>query len=421
MSIPINDATVTIQLAMDSIRNDDIDVLQVLFEKMPLEQLSRDDVTRLMTRFITIAAHFDRPEAIPIILREWERVQSPGDNIDFYPLLFLESMMTVDLLRFVSAALPDSSYMDVMDELISYDSNETVLLACQKALAVYGEQPVVNYKTLMESADDRGNNVIYNFMVSKIEDVNEFAPIPPWVKNFRPDNSLPRESELQPPPYQPPSFEIPDIETIVRLLTEGLEAHGITFEDIEEAKNVLRGRLNVATLAEKVLILSPIMEIQSLENLQNNTELFRILGPANPLYDSDATQMKYGGSRMFIANEFDFNEEIGFYDDWFRGACDHCHLRIRYRWHAIRMPRPHGGWLGCYCSFECLRGGLDQKELDEERPDLVTRNMIDSIEDQFEDIGIQDRLPDVNPIPIDVQANSSVAAIVAADPDQCPV
>ena len=58
------------------------------------------------------------------------------------------------------------------------------------------------------------------------------------------------------------------------------------------------------------------------------------------------------------------------------------------------MPRPHGGWIGCYCSFKCLRDGVSDKELDEGRPDLATRSMVDSLEDQFDDIGIQDRVAD---------------------------
>ncbi|GAH66577.1 unnamed protein product, partial [marine sediment metagenome] len=83
-------------------------------------------------------------------------------------------------------------------------------------------------------------------------------------------------------------------------------------------------------------------------------ELFQIYGPANPLIDQDLTlpgpSNKYGGCRMFLCDVFDYNEEFDILEDWFTGACEECHLRIRKRWDSIRRPRPLGGWQGVYCS-----------------------------------------------------------------------
>ena len=93
---------------------------------------------------------------------------------------------------------------------------------------------------------------------------------------------------------------------------------------------------------------------------------------------------------MFTCKVFDFNEDTGYTDDWFTGYCWHCNLRIRRRWHAVRIPRPTGGWVGCYYSWRCARDALDDPHL----PEVLTHGMIDYYERKINEIGIQDRLPD---------------------------
>ena len=388
----INDGIITIQVADDAIRDDDIETLEETLGVMPLERITSDEADSLLIRLLTIASEYDRKEAVPIILKAWENVYPPVENVTFFPTLFLNVGMSINLLQFITTALPEFGYLDVMDELIDYTEGPMMEIACATVISVYGEQPKINYEILRDSASERGNDVIYNFMVQKLEEVADFAPIPEWVKNFT-DGPVPKSSEVIPPEMIQPSFELPSLEDMVTLLTNGLEGLGVSFEDIENTQEVLRARLSVATTTEKVALMSPIMQIESLNNLQNNVELFRILGPANPFVDADLSQMRYGGSRMFIATEFDYDEETGYVVDWFgNGVCKQCHLRMRVRWHALRLPRPTGGWLERYCSFECLRDALSDIEVAQSRPDLATRTMIDSLEEQFESIGIQDRV-----------------------------
>jgi hypothetical protein len=39
---------------------------------------------------------------------------------------------------------------------------------------------------------------------------------------------------------------------------------------------------------------------------------------------------------------------------WFHGSCEHCERKIRKFRHAVRFPVLGGGWIGCFCSFDCL-------------------------------------------------------------------
>jgi len=389
-----NESIYSIQLVMDAIQNNDVDTLILLLQKMPLDKLNPFESSLLLNRFLTVAASYNRSGSIAPILDTWTQIFPEDQTISFFTSLFLDNAIDIDALKFVASVFPDTTYTEVMDELTSYDSSEQLLLACQRAIDVYGEQSRNVYQVINNEADEKDNYIIYNFTISKLEETADYAEVPPWVKNFTNSDQIPKESEVKIPEYKAPVFELPNLDEAIILLTEGLENLGITIEDIDESRRVLRARLSIANELEKRALLLPILEKRHLDSLQTDVELFRILGPANPLVDSDLTQMKYGGSRMFIANDFDYDEELEEYFDWFRGVCDYCHQKIRIRYHAVRLPRPHGGWLGCYCSINCLRGALEDKELSQGRPDLASRTMIDSIEEQLIDIGIQDRLPD---------------------------
>lgn len=393
----VNDGIVTIQFAQEAIENDDPDRLTLLLSKMPLERLSNFEALTLLNRFLSTCAEYGRTSCVQPLINAWSVVQPDIVELSLVPALFLEPLFNTPTLRFVVMALEDVTYLEVMEELIGHDAGPMMALACQQAIDVFGEQPRFDYEMLRDEAEARNNDKVYNFIMSKLDETADYAPIPPWIKNFLAPAPIPRASELKIPEYHPPKFDIPDLDTCVDLLIEGLQAQSVEFEktkEIDNAKQILRARLAIANEVERAALLMPLLQKSDLESLQSNHELFRILGPANPLYDADLDQMEYGGCRMFTCDIFDYDEETDYTFDWFLGVCDKCHLKIRVRWHAVRMPRPAGGWLGCYCSWQCVRDAIDDKELAEVTPDLATRVMVDSLEDQFEDIKIQDRLPD---------------------------
>ena len=244
-------------------------------------------------------------------------------------------------------------------------------------------------------------------------DSSPYAPLPSWVYDFRglplsevehkeepvvlkitkrevkaipwEDRKLPFENTLVIPETRPSEFKFPSIPDSVDLLTAGLHDQGYSFDDIEEARSLLTNHLTISTPEEKLALLAPVFETKARVDLTDDTELFRILGPANASVDQDLTLnhicCRYGGHRMMTCVDFENYDEdtdtvIEDYD-WYKGACDQCHLRLRSRAHAVRKPRPHGGWLGCYCSWKCVRESLAGS-------DLVTRAMIDRIELQIE-------------------------------------
>ncbi len=61
-------------------------------------------------------------------------------------------------------------------------------------------------------------------------------------------------------------------------------------------------------------------------------------------------------------------EEDGGYElkddwSWFTGRCDKCDDTILLNTLALRFPLGKGGWIGCYCSIDCIENAhLDEDE-----------------------------------------------------------
>lgn len=120
----------------------------------------------------------------------------------------------------------------------------------------------------------------------------------------------------------------------------------------------------------------------------------RVFGPVNRNMEKDCISNPYGDGpcRMLecVCRELDNlseEEEIieGRYNRWFTGRCEVCLRSIRDLSHAVRMPVEDGGWLGCYCSLDCIRNN-DSLVIDE---GLNMR--LNSMMYTLDDAGIMDR------------------------------
>jgi hypothetical protein len=184
-----------------------------------------------------------------------------------------------------------------------------------------------------------------------------------------------------------------DITEVVDNLTRGLSDCGIVVNPLQEEnmRELIRRRISVASGSELSDFISPLEKsIERLDAGQNEKKWFKVLGPVNLItgasLDSDDVCSKWGGCRMFTCNCFerdgkraglsfhsigsdlDYDEDVDEDDDievdWFMTrSCHTCGIKIRSRVHALRQPLPHGGWLGAYCSKECLENNLSQEDM----------------------------------------------------------
>lgn len=134
----------------------------------------------------------------------------------------------------------------------------------------------------------------------------------------------------------------------------------------------------------------------------DDTTIFHEHGPLNTMLSSctdiNHECVKYGGCRMLLCTEYenidgngddiDIMSENQHIYDWFRGSCDFCLIKIMKRHYSVRQPLHHGGWRGCYCSFECMESHLSSHQ-DSPHPSVII--MIDSIKEQLHSLGIRER------------------------------
>ncbi len=171
------------------------------------------------------------------------------------------------------------------------------------------------------------------------------------------------------------------------MIMDNLKDSGVTIEDQDLAAQLIRLRILNFTNEERVKYLEPYLKTKIGLGLQKNEDIFRVLGPVNPLMDSSYEELEYGGERMFTCNIYDYDPVDGQQIDWYTGSCEQCTKQLRRRWHAVRMPRPHGGWKGCFCSWKCVRDQL----LLFPKPEIITDLMINLFEKQINSIKVFDR------------------------------
>jgi len=382
-----------IQLAINYIKNDNIKGLEKVLDIMPLDKL-KGQAESLLSVFLAAAAANGRTKALKPVLEAWSVIYPDTENIQLLSKLFMMNEINLPTLAFVTLSHEDYTYVELMDDLMSADNSPDVVTACSKADQIFGPQPYETYVIVKDHAEEMENYIVEEYAIANMEEHAPYQEVPKWVKNYT-DNPITKESEMYIPETGEIPFAIPPDEEAVELMTAGLSQLGLSLGDIDRAKDHLLKTLAVSTRAEKIEMMRPIMENQAQQILGGDKWFFRVFGPANPLVNQDLTlpgkSNKYGGCRMFLCDVFDYDEEFDYVADWFRGACDTCHLRIKQRWHAVRRPRPHGGWEGCYCSWKCARESIYENSSE---PDLLTHELISEFERQTKEIGIQDRLAD---------------------------
>ena len=386
-----------IQLAVHYIKNDNIQGLTKALQIMPLSKLH--DTNTLLALFLSTCAKYNRSEAAKVVLKAWDVIYPEIENIPLLSQLFTIPRIDLPTLSFTVLSYEDYTYLQAMVDLITADNSADVIVSCSKVDSIFGKQPYTTYEIIRDHAVENENYKVEEYAIMKMRQFSPFAPIPDWVQNFREDEKgvkkpIPTEQELDEESRKFISesvFEIPSTDEAVELLTSGLRYMGLPEEQVESAEELIREKYSFGTRTEKIALLASVMQNQANQMLSSEKELFRNFGPANPLVNQDLTDNTninnlYGGCRMLLCNVFDYDEEDDYVVPWFTGTCDQCLKHIRYKWHAIRRPRPHGGWIGEFCSFSCLREYIIPDE-----PDLVTNGLIDQFEIEFEALGIQER------------------------------
>lgn len=257
------------------------------------------------------------------------------------------------------------------------------------------------------------------FMLEKIAD---FAPTPSYIQNFEIDtDQLPELTE----PSEEELDEVTPSTLAEFLLVNDARTDALASFDILLSQN---DEKDVDFLTNQIALMDAddrrkLAQLYKLNpnriaDLQNNPDLFRVYGPVNPYLDEDFLHLKTeegipdinvvtGGARMFSDMKIEFDPDTDeALTTWFTGVCGACSKRIAAYHYAVRMPHQSGGWLGCYCSWDCVRDFMAYLVTDENTdyddptlgldPDQVNflkirLGLIHEYEEQMNRLGIQDR------------------------------
>jgi len=365
-----------------------------ILESLPLARISIDASNRILVLWLNLCAKYKRNDIAREILIHFNQLGQDNDvhNIQTFSYLFLLPEIEDATLRFLATNLNEYTFVEVIEDLIGYDGGDKVSAATQRAIDIFAinDKYAKTVHELYQQAEKEGNDAVAEVLQNNYQ---RYAPLkgkPEWVRNFM--AVLPYEDEIPLPVLEVPSVQQPNSEDEeVDLLIAGMRDIGIGVNDIKEA----RAKLLQMDPEFRKAALRDVLLNRTNRNLQYEEELFRILGPANAVYGASLTSdhvcSRYGGDRMFTCVCFEVvdPEDDVIYEqeevDWFTGSCDVCSMRIAQRYYAVRKPLVHGGWKGCYCSFDCVREDYDQ-------PDLAAREIIAQVEADLKRIGIQDRI-----------------------------
>jgi hypothetical protein len=327
--------------------------------------------------------------------------------------MFFDLKFSVRLLSYMIETITTITQADVIIQISNHDASPMCAAALGRVGKVFTPLEHSEYKDLLEIVTIAQNGYVITWLNKKIKETAPFAKVPVWVQNFGPDK-LPTHRELLASiPSKVPAFTVEEItgisidQAVVRL-TEGIERLGYDVENKSAILESVRTQYALSTPQQRLEIMRPLLIRDYKAEKSSELEIFRTLGPVNTILNMDFTInhvcTNWGGCRMFTCVCLDgiawdsmeddslYSQEIGTGGRvWFRGSCDGCNQRIYSFCHAFRLPFPHGGWKGCYCSAECASQDVDTVDSSEEGNELIIKDMIDRISDQLIVKGIQDR------------------------------
>lgn len=426
--------------------------LIVTLDALPIEKLNKQTERTVFIYLLQKASESPLGlRAIKIIMERWHKGDIDG-NLPETPVYFLmEPDIPQKIINLMVKALDNWNYFYFVYSLIYQDSSPEVEMAMMRLENAYGEQDPKIYQVLLAQIDKQRreeesyNHIVKEILERKLEEVSNYVDAPEWIVTFYGD-LIPHENDPRLNITEDMSIGdvLPNAQEAADAVMEKIEAiptHLLTIQEptirktlkeegvkttvsleknspeegsascplltttqkkaLKMAKEQVRDAFimayNSASLRKKVELLGDLAHDISEEVIANDEFLFSILGPVNPIYgmllDPESTCCKYGGCRMFTCVDFENEDEYGIiaeedpeeYIEWFTGACEVCHNKIAKKIYALRRPLTFGGWKGTFCSFKCLRSIVPMN-------DVLNHGLINHIEEQLLEIGIQDRI-----------------------------
>lgn len=378
------------------------------------------DIEQSLIYVLNLAFRHGHADAIPMIIAVWAAANVDEDYAPTATMVFLYKDLLPGFFPFYAKVFTEWTYEWHMTNLLVLNNDEGTQMACERIHQAYGDQPLEVYKNVLYEVRLRKDGLLpYNVYIEEfignimsLSKNGEYAEIPEWIIYI--EGEIPSHEQWVEtlPILGDVDFVIPNADEAAQLIIDNLKIqNNIPPEAESQAYDDLYATLSGASLKTRIALIAPFVKVPNELRLFDDEEMFRILGPSFPLagdnYLDSRSQnpcARFGGCRAMLCFEYENNDgygevlledvdSTGLYAmlEWYTGACDFCRKKIRAKHHAVRMPMDTGGWLGCYCSFKCIRNDIV-------KPNPIREPLVDIFENQYRKYGIYDRTwPNFNP------------------------
>jgi len=388
---------------LSGIKENDKNKVEDLLYRLPIISLNKETVDEILGIFLSECEKNQNKEFVITIISLFDEIRSRIDAIPILVDLINNSNLNKKIISFCFDCFSEKAHYEYYFDLLNIRDHSLTLELANKLASYFNDITLDRWQFLYKEAckceeedeDEEINECLKKFFETKIKENKLGVSKHEWIKSFE------KQTIIEIPKY------IPHVNDAVDLLIKDIKNKKVTNSkgkdiDVREdisIKEMLISQYAISTVFEKIQMLEPIVKLDKFDD----SSIFREFGPVNTIYtlcpqhlDQDHICVKYGGCRMLLCREF---EEMNYdgepidimsnddcYDtiDWFRGKCDICLNKIAKRHLSIRQPLYHGGWKGCYCSFECMITDIDQE-------DTYISLMIGRVKEQLNTIGIRDR------------------------------
>lgn len=350
------------------LKKKDLEKMKNFFEKNNLSSLNYVNQINFL-KLILIEFNNTKPpqKFLDYILETWVNTFGYEGINDLIGLIFSEDTFDEDIRRYILDVYCTLTTFTLVSYLIEKGLHETNLVTIFNKMEEVSKIPIQRGEVF--NIIQKGGSYGGDFFRSILNDVEEYAEIPPWI------GVLKDEENLDPKYLDHENWILEDVDInhdTVDFLKEDISSKC----SLQEHQDNNISSEDVISVALSMCDLFQEIEISEDKTLFAN----RIFGPRNSILGEECCSGIKGGCRMLSCKCFvseSYNNEF----------CDGCLLKIRDISHSIRYPLEGGGWSEeHFCGMICMTKN-PPRDLDK-----LSELRLDRMVDIMEEYGIYNRI-----------------------------
>jgi hypothetical protein len=393
-----SDAVAIVGLVLIAIYDGNKENVVKYLERIPIVKLTPKRQVNLLDIFMGKIYEDNRTEMVEVVFDYFDKVHEKITDLSTISLFVMRSGIPDEILEYIGTHIQKQTFESIIQDISDYPISPASYEGCVNVEKMFGHQDRHIYEKLeayLMADPNELNNYVYGFVRDNLDETSPYKPRPKYIISNK--GKVPIQEDLVTPDF--PDIRLPSPDDAAKRMVKFVKEIEKKVDEKGAALAIFSSQYSISTLDQKLKMLSGIVGKID-KDISSDATLFQIYGPCNTIdtdevYAGDPSETQsdpcalYGGCRMFICECFDQPSDdegdTGDYDNyWFTGICEACRLRVKYPHYALREPLLYGGWRGCFCSLECVKDAMVEK-------DSLHNALLDRIEEQLEDIGILDR------------------------------